>query len=141
MRFCASHGAALLLAAIITCCQPYSVQAAPGRLQALAARQDLRDMVCYALADGSINRAERRTILVQSKKVLSADEYGSFKQWLDRIAPPPKPTAQEVAKIAARKKAVELAKREAEQRHIAQQPAIPNNVIQPERVEQTQFLR
>jgi hypothetical protein len=148
MRFHWTCAAAVCLAAVVSCCQPLSTQAAPSHLQALAARQELRDMVCYALADGSVNRAERRTLLLEAKEVLSADEYGKFKQWLDQIAPPPKPSPKEAAKIAARNRAIALAKQQAEQQRLAQRPAVPDagpaipaGAVQPDEVAQPTFLR
>lgn len=63
-----------------------------NRLGALAARQDLRDEVCYAMCDGSISPEERSSMLFLAHKTLSPQEYQSFKQSIDRLSPP-KPVA------------------------------------------------
>ena len=91
MRLQWTLGAALLLATLAATDQSLAAGNQSGRLAALAARQDLCDLICYAKADGHISQAERVLILNEAKSVLSHDEYLSFKQTLDRIAPPPKP--------------------------------------------------
>ncbi len=63
-----------------------------GRLGVLAARQDLHDEICYAMADGSISPAERSSMLFLAHNTLSPQEYQSFKQSIDRLSPP-KPVA------------------------------------------------
>jgi hypothetical protein len=64
------------------------VASQPSRLGALAARQSLCDLVYYAMADGTISRAERAIILQQAKSLLTPQEYASFHQTIDRISPP-----------------------------------------------------
>ena len=61
----------------------------PSRLEALAARHDLRDTVCIAMADGRLSAWERGEILVDAKRILYHEEYIVFKRVLDRISPPP----------------------------------------------------
>ena len=63
-----------------------------NRLAVLAARQDMHDEICYAMADGSISPAERGSMLFLANKTLSPQEYQSFKQSIDRLSPP-KPVA------------------------------------------------
>ena len=42
-------------------------------------------MVCYAIADGSISKAERTMILMDAKELLPYAEYQKFRKSLDRI--------------------------------------------------------
>ncbi|MBN1393913.1 MAG: hypothetical protein JW959_02695 [Pirellulales bacterium] len=90
----------------------------PSRLEALAARQQLRDMVCIAMADGQLSAYERSEILLEAKQILYPDEYRAFQQALDRALP-------------ARKKSV--AKRTAEKPR--QKPPVKTNqeASQPEK--------
>jgi hypothetical protein len=74
-----------------------------GHLAALAARQDLCDLICFAKADGTISQSERVIILKQAKSALPASEYATFKQTLDRIAPPKTATAKHLAKTTPKK--------------------------------------
>jgi hypothetical protein len=71
----------------------------PSRLAAMAARQQLRDDVCVAMADGQINRFERYLILTDAKRCLKPEEYAGFKESLDRISPPKPATAKKPVKI------------------------------------------
>ncbi|MEN6406220.1 MAG: hypothetical protein ABFC77_07105 [Thermoguttaceae bacterium] len=71
-----------------------------GSRAVLASRQGVRDQVCYALADGQISPSERTAILTHAQSVLTHEEYASFKQKLDKIAPPLSPVEKQ--KIAAR---------------------------------------
>jgi hypothetical protein len=56
-----------------------------GRLAALAAKQDLYDEVCIALADGSISRDEQRDLLSFGKDILKPDEYQQFRVTMSRL--------------------------------------------------------
>jgi hypothetical protein len=60
----------------------------PSRLMALTARQDLRDEVCVAMADGRITRSERYQILADARRILKGEEYEAFKRSLDRAMTP-----------------------------------------------------
>jgi len=102
MRLRWTFGAALLLT-LATCGQSSGMGTESGHLGALAARQDLCDLICYARADGTISQAERILILKEAKGVLTHEEYLSFKQTLDRISPPKKPTTKQLAKTTAKK--------------------------------------
>jgi hypothetical protein len=103
MRLLGTFGATLLLATLATAGQSWALETSYHRLRMLAARQDLRNMVCYAMADGSINGTERTTILMEAKGVLSREEYVKFKTALDRASPPPKPSPSHLV-TATRKK-------------------------------------
>lgn len=83
-------GIAALLLAIIAAGPAAAFEIKPSRLEALAARQDLRDMVCIAMADGRINAHERIVILIDAKNILYPEEYRIFKRALNRVSPPPK---------------------------------------------------
>jgi len=102
MRLQFTLGAALLLTTLADCGQSFAMGTDFGRFGALAARQDLCDLVCYARrADGSISQANRVLILKEAKGLLSHEEYVSFKRTLDRISPPPKPSLKPAAKQLA----------------------------------------
>jgi hypothetical protein len=91
MRLQWTLGAALLLATLVTGGHSLAAGNDSGRLSALAARQDLCDMVCFAMTEGHMNPVYRAIIIRQAKSVLSPEEYVSFKRSLDRVAPPPPP--------------------------------------------------
>ena len=98
MRNRLSIGVAALLLAIIAA---GPAAAKPSRLVAFAARQDLRDMVCIAIADGRISAQERIIILIDAKKILYPEEYRIFKRAFNRVSPPPKKrVARRPVKIA-----------------------------------------
>jgi hypothetical protein len=59
----------------------------PGHLAALDARQQLRDQVCIAMADGGVSRYERQVLLTNAKNVLTTDEYLAFQQSVDGLTP------------------------------------------------------
>jgi hypothetical protein len=61
-----------------------------GRLGTIAARQDLRDKVAVAVADGHLSRPERADILAKARSILEPEEYRAFKYALNRNWPPPK---------------------------------------------------
>jgi hypothetical protein len=137
MRLQWTLGAALLLATLAAGHQSRAAENQSGRLAALAARQDLCDMVCYAKADGHISQWERVLILAEAKSVLSQDEYLSFKRTLDRIAPPPpakaKPKQKHLAK-AVHKPAPKKKPAPVEKGHDLVIPAsanLPDGVAQP----------
>jgi hypothetical protein len=83
--------ATALFIAIFTVLKPADALE-PNNLAALAVRQDLRNAVCVAMADGKLNRLERFVIFSDAKQILDPKEYESFKRNVDRLSPP-KPTA------------------------------------------------
>lgn len=85
----------------------------PSRLQALMARQDLRDEVCIAMADGHISRAERYAILADAKNILKPEEYEGFKQTLNRLSPPKSTAAKHPTKVAQKKQSPTMAQHQA----------------------------
>jgi hypothetical protein len=74
----------------------------PSRLAALDARQQLRDQVCYAMADGRISRPERQVLLENAKRVLRPEEYTAFRESLDRLSPPMPATGRNATMVAKR---------------------------------------
>ena len=133
MRLLLTLGAALLLATLAVGGQSLAAGNESGRLAAFAARQDLCDMICYFKAGGSISQANRVLILNRAKSVLSHEEYQTFKQTLDRIAPPkPKLKHKHVAKTAQKKPAAVQKGSEL---------VIPASAILPDGVAQPVFLR
>jgi hypothetical protein len=62
--------------------------AGPGRLAALSAREQLKDEVCIAMADGHISRLERALILSHAGSILTPAEYRTFRDSLDGISRP-----------------------------------------------------
>jgi hypothetical protein len=77
----------------------------PGRLAALSARQQLRDEVCIAMADGRISRLERFLILADGKRILKPEEYAGFRESLERLSPPAPVLTKQPVKIAQKKPA------------------------------------
>jgi hypothetical protein len=108
----------------------------PGRLAALAARQDLYDEVCIARADGKISPASRCTILADAKQILTPQEYESFKKALNRLSPPP----PAVAKHAAIKRLPKVAEKKVPATRggalvkTVTRPVIPCSALQPDRL-------
>jgi hypothetical protein len=121
----------------------------PSRLAVLAARQDLRDEVCVALAmdNGRLSPERRAEIMADAKKNLSATELESFKLALDRLSPPPKKvekTAAQRAAQMAQRSSSSLTRRQATQLLARQTPAgpvIPAGAIQPERMASSGVVR
>jgi hypothetical protein len=134
MRLLWTLGTALLLATPAVGGQSLAAGNESGRLAAFAARQDLCDMICYAKASGHISEGTRFLILNEAKSVLSHEEYLTFKQTLDRVAPPPKPKLKHkhVAKTAHKKPAA------AEK---GPELVIPASALLPDGVAQPVFLR
>jgi hypothetical protein len=126
-------GIALLMTTLAACGQSLVAGTGSGRLGAMAARQDICDLICYAKADGSISQAERVLILKEARAVLSHEEYLGFKQTLDRISPPKKPAAKQLAKTT-RKKPAAVVKSESGL-------VIPTGAILPDGMARPAFLR
>ena len=110
----------------------------PGRLAALAARQDLRDEVCIAMADGHISRESRAQILSDARSILKGDEYQAFRRSLDRLSPPPPPVKQVAAvqrlpKVAQKKSSAARSKTTSMAKS-SPRPTMPADTIQPDRV-------
>ncbi len=94
-------GVAALLLAIIAAGPAAAFEIKLSRLEALAARQGLRDMVCIAMADGRVSVQERTVILMDAKNILYPEEYRIFKRAFSRVSPPPKKrVARHPVKIA-----------------------------------------
>ncbi len=112
----------------------------PGRLAALAARQDLCDQVCIARAEGKISPENRYTILANARQILKPEEYAAFQQALDRISPPPPPVLVKHATVKRLPKvAVNNVKKSPPARPKAvvrawPKPTMPADAIQPDRV-------
>jgi hypothetical protein len=128
--------AAVVLLIVIGCGTRVTTAGEPGRLAALAARQDLYDEICIARADGKISIENRRTILADAKQILTPQEYEGFRRGFDRIAPPPPPptkhaSVKRLPKVAQKKaptmRATAVAK-------TFPRPTIPLDAIQPDRV-------
>jgi hypothetical protein len=98
MRLPWTFGTAVFMATLVVCGQSSAAETSFTRLRALAARQDLYDEICYARADGSISPEKRTIILMDAKRLLTPEEYLKFKKSLDRLAPTPKPTPNQLAK-------------------------------------------
>lgn len=126
-------GVAPLLLTLVSASPTLAFWGKPSRLEALAARQNLRDLVCIALADGQVTAWERGEIIGEAKQILSPGEYVSFRRAFNRIAPAPKPSAaQRSAKLAAKKPASKprpTAKPPAGQ---TPEPVIPAGAILPD---------
>lgn len=130
----------------------------PSRLDAVAARHGLRDMVCIAMADGQLSAWERAEILADAHSILYPQEYVAFKRALDRISPPrPKKTASKNRIRTARRPAppkprVKSAPREGSPLHLPPEPpvqaseepmrgpVIPAGAILPDRMASTASL-
>jgi hypothetical protein len=114
-----------------------------SRLAALAARQDLHDEVCIAMAGGHLSPERRFEILADARKILSPAEFEAFGRALDRVAPPPKKSAvaahfvRHSAQLAQRQaKSLSLTRRQALQllAKPSSGPVIPDGVTSPERM-------
>lgn len=103
----------------------------PNPRTALAARQDLRDEVCMAMADGRLNSMERRWILNDAKEILTKEEYPSFRQWINRLSPPPKTSVRRTVKTVRKEKEVATT---LTIKKPAPEPTIPTNILRAERM-------
>jgi hypothetical protein len=136
MRLHSTAAALLVVACLGVATQ--APAASQSRLGALAARQDLHDMICYAMADGSISHAERVMILMQAKGVLTADEYVAFKKTIDRLSPQ-KSTAGQLAKTTRKKPAA--SRKPSPTPESAPGPVMPAGATQPDQVAPPKFFR
>jgi len=141
MRLSWTFGAVIFLLTLVVSGQSPASQAASGHLQALAARQDLYDMVCYARAGGSISRFQRAIILTDAKEVLSHEEYLKFKKALDRISPPPKPSPNQLAKTTRKKPASPTLRQPPQPAESATGLVIPAGAALPDRIAPSAFSR
>ncbi len=128
--------AAVLVLIVIGCGVRVATAGEPGRLAALAARQDLCDEICIARAEGKISIEDRHTILADARQILTPQEYEGFLRGLDRIAPPPPPATKHASvkrlpKVAQKKSPTTRAKAVAK---ALPRPTIPLDAIQPDRV-------
>jgi hypothetical protein len=124
-------GAAFLAATLVVTGQSQAAGTKPYSLQMLAARQDLRDMVCYAKADGTISPFERSMILREAKGILSNEEYVKFKKAFDRISPPPKKKVSPSRLAKATQKRLAPPQQAVEP---ASGPVIPAGALLPDRM-------
>ncbi len=141
MRLRWMFGAVLLLATLATSGQTLAAGKDSGRLAALAARQDLCDMVCFAMTEGHMNPVYRGIILQQAKSVLSPEEYVSFKRSLDRVAPPPPPRPKMKHKHVAKAVAKPAQKSTPAPTGKGQELVIPASANLPDGVAPPVFLR
>lgn len=147
--------AALSLATLVAGGQSLAAGNQSGRLAALTARQGLCDMIAYAQADGHISQSERVAILQEAKSILTPQEFQSFKQALDRVAPPPppkaKPKVKHIAKavpkvkVVAKKSVAKVAKSTAEKKTLPAEKSpeliMPASVNLPDGVAPPVFFR
>jgi hypothetical protein len=105
----------------------------PSRFAALAARQDLRDEVCTAMADGYLGPLERHIILTDAEQILKPEEYEAFKASVDRLLPLKPIAMKRLPKVACKRppptkqpKAMSLA-------HSAAGPVVPASALLPDR--------
>ncbi len=61
---------------------------------AFAAKQQIKEQVVAAMADGKITQDERRDILVKAKGSLTAEEYFGLAQTMNRLSPSDRPTPE-----------------------------------------------
>ncbi|MFZ1935468.1 MAG: hypothetical protein WCB27_19700 [Thermoguttaceae bacterium] len=141
MRLQWTLGAALLLAMLAAGGQSLAAAKDSGHLAALAARQDLCDMVCFAMADGHMSQAHRALILQEAKSVLSPAEYLTFKRTLDRIAPPPKPRVKGKHMVKAAPKKKPTPTTTPVPVHGGPELVIPASANQPDGMAPPEFLR
>ena len=94
MRGGLAMGTAAILATMFAGSAPMASGAELGRLAAFSARQGLRDRVCFAMADGHIDRGERYAILTRAKGILKPEEYEALKRAMDRLSPSSPTTSQ-----------------------------------------------
>jgi hypothetical protein len=95
-----SIGLPLLLLCLVVSGTSHAFGLPKSRLATLAAKQDLRDEVSMVMGKGYITPAERAEILADAKKVLNAEEYPAFQRALDRLLPPPHPTAKRSVQVS-----------------------------------------
>lgn len=111
----------------------------PGRLQALAEREQLRDDVCIAMADGKIDNMERYEMLSHAKVVLKPEEYEGFKRALARLSPP---TPVKHASRAGPAKSAQMAQQKAPSRKKASPaPAKSREIIVTDEIASTAKVR
>ncbi len=108
---------------------------------ALAARQDLLDEVCVAMAidGGQLSPEKRLEILGDAQKILDPKEFEAFRRALDRLSPPPPPpkkpaakrpnqTAQQQSSSLTRLQAMRLSSK------ASAGPVMPAGATQPDRM-------
>jgi hypothetical protein len=141
MRLPWTLGATLFLMTLALSGQSPAAETTSSHLRALAARQDLYDMVCYAKANGSIGCTERAVILMDAKDILSPEEYLKFKKALDRISPPPKPSPNQLAKATRKKLALRTLQQPLQPAEPATGPVIPAGAALPDQMAPPAFSR
>jgi hypothetical protein len=127
----------VLVLIVVGCGTQGATAGEPGRLAALAARQDLCDEICIARAEGKISPENRYTILADARKILSPEEYAGFRRAFDRIAPPPPPalakhtSVKRLPSVAQKKSPTTRSKAVAK---TLPRPTFPLDTLQPDRV-------
>jgi hypothetical protein len=142
-------GVAVMLLTIVAGGARAVLAAEHNHLAELAARQGLRDEVCFAMADGQISRLERYIILSDAKRVLKPEEFASFQQILDQLSPPPAVRrSMKVAnakaanmKVAQKKSPAKTQPKASAVAESSPTPTIPTDVILPDRVVLTGGVR
>jgi hypothetical protein len=119
-----------------------------SRLADLAAREDLSDEVCVAMAldNGHLSPEKRLMILDDAHKILTPKEFEAFQRGLDRISPPPPPPKKPAAKRPnqlAQQKSSSLTRLQAMRlsSRMSAGPVMPADVAQPERMASRGILR
>ena len=96
---------AVVLTTLIAGAAPTAAAWELPHLTAFAARQELRDEVCVAQADGRITRLERYIILTDARSILKPEEYEAFKRAFYRLASQERPAAKHTARRTTRQPA------------------------------------
>jgi hypothetical protein len=153
MRLHWTLGTALVLSVLTVAGQSLAAESGGSRLTDMASRQNLRDFVCLAMADGRISQTERRLILTDAKEILPHAEYLKFKMDLDRLSPPkPSKSKQQLAKSMHKKPSsqpTQPMQQQQAQQQVQQEPSvdtvtgpvIPTGAILPDRMAPAKFFR
>jgi len=142
MRSRLPMGVVALLLTIIAGGSSVAFGMKPSRLTAFAARQNLCDEVCIAIADGRISAWERAEILIGAKQILYPKEYLVFKRALDRVSPPlKKPAAKHPTKPMRKKPASKPRPTARPPAEPSSGPVIPAGAILPDRMASSRVVR
>jgi hypothetical protein len=110
-----------------------------GRLARLAARQNLHDEVCAALADGVITPYEKAELLANARSTLSAEELPAFQRLIDRLCPPKKSANH--SQTAKRTSAPTNKSQTTPPEGTSQSPVIPTGAVLPDRMVPETMIR
>jgi hypothetical protein len=105
-----------------------------SRFAAIAARHDLRDEVCLAMADGRMTGAERYQIMSDAKRILKPEEYVGFQRAVDRMTRPQSGAAKHSSNEAAsaKKASAMLWADSPMTEELPASPIIPTGVVLPD---------